>query len=171
VTPEERFQIVPFMRSSSRSKRGQWQDGFILEDNLTHRRERFDLKREAKQAAERILEREAKIDWSKIQAYDFRHSTTARPCTEVSACGEQGQHISAAGVYAMTLVGYDREEATVQNYVREWLKEMGHEDLPRKTELDAERERRANAAIFDTAAPGIRFRPSSLAAERRLVEA
>jgi len=167
---DPRFEITPYFKQrrfhTPIGPNGGVRDGFWLNDTLTGHGRRFDLKRDAVKESERILEREQALDWARIHSYDFHHSSIPRPCTEVYAYDEQGERVLSGRGASIALTAYDRDAAVVKAHVERWLDAMGHADLPRKADADAERERRAHAAIFETAAPGIRSRPSALAAER-----
>ena len=170
---DPRFQVKPHVRPRrlylTGGKSGPVRAGFMLNDTLTDSWQQFDRKYDAIAEGERILQREQAIDWDRIHSYDFHHDGTHRPCVEVYAYDEQGAHIPTNGRVALTLVGYDRDPAIVYANVQLWLGEMSRIGLPRKSELAAERRLLAEEAVFISARPGIRSRPSALAAERSQV--
>jgi len=164
MSPELRFSITHAYRHSSRARSGRARDGFLLVDALTGQIHRCDLLHEAKAKRAQILERESQIPWDGIASFDFNHRGRAsQPCTEIYAYDEQGERLSILGIAPLTTVGYDPKEYVVSAWINLWLAEMGRSDLPRKRELEAERERRLLASAETVVVPGARNRLGALA--------
>lgn len=134
---------------------------YDLVDSLTGSSKRYLQEADALKAQERRLQREASTPWGKICSYDFFLSPISRAAVEVYAHNEQGERLHA-GADPMVLIGYDRDCAKVQEKIHRWLIAMGHPELKRTRDLQAERERQLEASVLTEIIPGVRSRPSLL---------
>lgn len=126
----ERFSVEPHYKQARvwhpSNPTGKVKDGYLVIDTLTGAVKRVDLKKQTQLEIERVLEREAALDWSQLASWSAsfdRHPTTT--LMEVHGHDARGERL---GTIALVGRSHDAQE-TRQNVLR-WLQEQGHPDLP-----------------------------------------
>lgn len=129
-TGTERFLVEPHYKQARvwrpSNPTGKVKNGYLITDTLTGAVKRVDLKKDAQIEIERILEREAALDWSQLASWSAsfdRHATTG--LMEVHGHDSSGSRL---GTIALVGRSHDANE-TRQNVLR-WLQDQGHPDLP-----------------------------------------
>ena len=126
----ERFSVEPYWKTSDRydhrNVEGKVRDGFLVTDTLTRDSRRVARKRDAAQVIERVLAREAELDWTRIACFEATEIRYGGACAEVYGLDAQGNHVAM-----LCLIGGNHRDTleTIGSQVRVWLTALGHGDL------------------------------------------